>query len=45
MEARVPLEELVARFDRVERRTDELSWTPQRIPRGVTTLTLRFTPA
>ena len=45
MEARITLEELVSRFDHVERRTDELTWTPQLIPRGVTTLPLRFTPA
>jgi cytochrome P450 len=45
METRISLEELVSRCDRVERRSEELSWTPQLIPRGVTTLPLRFTPA
>jgi cytochrome P450 len=45
LEARVTLEELLSHFDRVERRTEELSWAPQLIPRGETTLPLRPTRA
>ncbi|GEN11988.1 Cytochrome P450 [Myxococcus fulvus] len=45
LEARIALEELVSRVDRVELRTEHVEWTPSLIVRGPATLPVELFPA